>query len=127
MLSSAADQSQNDQQDDCADEGIDDRSNKAATDCNADLREHPTSDQAADDTNDSRNPGGGKRRGKPLTGIPASQPAVAPTISQIMSACPSSIFPPTSRCPAKLPRTKIIADSFDGPGRRGRRGEAFTN
>jgi hypothetical protein len=27
-------------------------------------------------------------------------------------------FHPTSRCPAKLPRTKIIADSFDGPGRR---------
>jgi hypothetical protein len=63
MLSSAANQSQNDQQDDRADEGIDDRSNKAATDYNADLREHPTSDQAADDTNDSRNPGGGKRRG----------------------------------------------------------------
>jgi hypothetical protein len=60
---SAADQSQNEQQDDRADEGIDDRSNKAATDYNADLREHPTSDQAADDTNDSRNPGGGKRRG----------------------------------------------------------------
>jgi hypothetical protein len=60
---SAADQSQNEQQDDRADEGIDDRSNKAATDYNADLREHPTSDQAADYTNDSRNPGGGKRRG----------------------------------------------------------------
>jgi hypothetical protein len=99
MLSSAADQSQNDQQDDRADEGIDDRSNKVATDYNADLREHPTSDQAADDTDDSRNPGLGERRGNvadqsvAAANRPASQPVVPPTISQIMSACPSSIFP----------------------------------
>src|ERR1700752_2719405 len=63
MLSSTRDQSQNNQQDDRADEGIDDRSNKVATDYNANLREHPTSGQAADDTNDSRNPGLGERRG----------------------------------------------------------------
>src|SRR5690348_8474331 len=121
MLSSAADQSQNDQQDDRADEGIDDRSNKVATDFNADLREHPTSDQAADDTDDSRNPGLGERRGNVADQSVAAanrhtgKPTGSAADDQPNHECLSVLhFPPNSRCPAKLPRTKIIADSFDG-------------
>jgi hypothetical protein len=52
-LSGARDQSQNDQQDNGPNKGVDDRGNEAAADCNADLREQPTCDQAADDTNDN--------------------------------------------------------------------------
>ena len=50
LLSNALDQSQSDQEDNRADEGVDDRGNKAAADCDAELRQQPTSDEAADNS-----------------------------------------------------------------------------
>ena len=51
-LSNAPDQSQSDQEDNRADEGVDDRGNKAAADCDAELRQQPASDQTAENAND---------------------------------------------------------------------------
>jgi hypothetical protein len=46
-----------------------------------------------------------------LTTIPASQPAMAPTISQMISAC-ASMFPPISVCPERAVQYRFfISDS----------------
>jgi hypothetical protein len=51
-LSSTPDQSQNDQQNNRADEGVDDRGNNAAADYDADLRQQPAGNESADNPND---------------------------------------------------------------------------
>ena len=51
-LNNALDQSQNDQQDNRADEGVYDRGNNTAADYDADLRQQPASDQTAENPND---------------------------------------------------------------------------
>jgi hypothetical protein len=51
-LSSTLYQSQSDQQDNRADEGVDDRGDHTATDYYADLRQQPASEQTAENAND---------------------------------------------------------------------------
>jgi hypothetical protein len=51
-LSSAFNQAQNEQQNNRTDEGVDNRGNKTAPDYNAELRQQPTSDEAADYSDD---------------------------------------------------------------------------
>jgi hypothetical protein len=51
-LSGARDQSQNDQQDNGPNKGVDDRSNNATADCYANPRQQPASDECADNPND---------------------------------------------------------------------------
>src|SRR6516165_5014766 len=51
-LCSAFNQAQNEQQNNRTDEGVDNRGNKTAPDYNAELRQQPTSDEAADYSND---------------------------------------------------------------------------
>src|ERR1700720_17100 len=52
LRSGSLDQPDDDQQDDRADKGVDDRGDKAATDGDADLRQQPTGDECADDADD---------------------------------------------------------------------------
>src|SRR5499427_9604216 len=51
-LCSAFNQAQNEQQNNRTDEGVDNRGNKTAPDYNAELRQQPTSDEAADYSDD---------------------------------------------------------------------------